>query len=187
LQHVKVFAVDDVFRRDVDGAATVAAKTVSLLVTPAQAELVMLATELGSVRLAMRSASDEDDAETSPKSFSDLGASIAGQTTKHGGPATNPLAALAGPPKQSEPPANPPPAMDDPAPPMADQPSKKIFKMLILEGDVRREVEFEDGVLVTDTGAGDASTAGQPGSNPPPVADEPKVPTGASPTDRTGP
>ena len=64
LQHVKVFAVDDVFRRENDGGQTVAAKTISLLVTPTQAELVTMASELGTLRLVMRSASDEDKSET---------------------------------------------------------------------------------------------------------------------------
>ncbi|HEY5313635.1 MAG TPA: Flp pilus assembly protein CpaB [Pirellulales bacterium] len=198
LQHIKVFAVDDVFRRDVDGAATVAAKTVSLLVTPAQGELVMLATELGSVRLAMRSANDEEDAETTPKSFSDLGAGPSGLPSKDETHPTNPLAALAGPPKQSDPPVNPSPAVEvadaaasqaaaQAAAQTAAQTAKNTFKMLILEGDVRREVAFEDGVPVNDTGAGDASTADQPGSKPTPVAEGPKVPSGTSSTDPVGP
>lgn len=194
LQHIKVFAVDDVFRRDVDGGATVAAKTVSLLVTPAQGELVMLATELGSVRLAMRSANDEEDAETTPKSFNDLGAGSSGLPSKDETSPTNPLAALAGPPKQSDPQGNPLPAAGGSAPmdaagaakAAAEQPAKDVFKMVILEGDVRREVDFEDGMPVSDTGAADASPGNQPGSNPPPMVDDPKEPTGASP-DRHGP
>ncbi|HEX3654741.1 MAG TPA: Flp pilus assembly protein CpaB [Pirellulales bacterium] len=194
LQHIKVFAVDDVFRRDVDGAATVAAKTVSLLVTPAQGELVMLATELGTVRLAMRSANDEEDAETTPKSFADLGAGTSGQPGKDENHSSNPLTALAGPPKQSDPAGTTSPVSSGSVPdaaaaptPVAEQSAKDVFKMLILEGDVRREVDFEDGVPVSDTAAPDTSAGNQPGSNPPPVVDEPKEPIGGSSTDKTGP
>jgi hypothetical protein len=71
--------------------------------------------------------------------------------------------------------------------PVAEPSAKDVFKMLILEGDVRREVDFEDGVPVSDTGAPNTSAGNQPDSNPPPVVDEPKEPTGGSSTDKTGP
>jgi pilus assembly protein CpaB len=64
LQDLKVFAVNEVV--SVDGSAqdtkSIAARTVSLLVTPAQAEKVMLAQELGQIKLVMRS--PEEDAQT---------------------------------------------------------------------------------------------------------------------------
>ena len=65
LQNISVFAVNEVFQRpnEID-AGTIAARTVSLLVTPEQAELVTLATELGTIRLVLRSIEDEDVAAT---------------------------------------------------------------------------------------------------------------------------
>lgn len=60
LQDIKVFAVDTTFSRmpDQDEPA-MAAKTISLLVTPEQAEMVTLATEMGPIRLVLRH--DQDD------------------------------------------------------------------------------------------------------------------------------
>jgi pilus assembly protein CpaB len=65
LQNISVFAVNEIFQRpnEID-AGTIAARTVSLLVTPEQAELVTLATELGTIRLVLRSIEDEDVAAT---------------------------------------------------------------------------------------------------------------------------
>ncbi|MGD9645005.1 MAG: Flp pilus assembly protein CpaB [Pirellulales bacterium] len=65
LQNISVFAVNEVFQRpnEID-AGVIAARTVSLLVTPDQAELVTLATELGTIRLVLRSIEDEDIATT---------------------------------------------------------------------------------------------------------------------------
>ncbi len=63
LQDIKVFAVDDVvdLERDKEGRKSIAAKTISLLVTPEQAAKVMLAAQLGIINLVMRS--PEDDAQ----------------------------------------------------------------------------------------------------------------------------
>jgi pilus assembly protein CpaB len=65
LQDIKVFAVNNVFKLDSQPeddptTKTMTAKTVSLLVTPKQAEKVMLASELGSIRLVMRSPEDDE-------------------------------------------------------------------------------------------------------------------------------
>jgi pilus assembly protein CpaB len=62
LQDIKVFAVNDVYAMESadKSDANIAAKTISLLVTPDQAEKVTLATELGKIRLVMRSADDDD-------------------------------------------------------------------------------------------------------------------------------
>ena len=64
LQDIKVFAVNDVVTLETAGPETksIPARTVSLLVTPAQAEKVTLATELGSVKLVMRG--PEEEAQT---------------------------------------------------------------------------------------------------------------------------
>jgi pilus assembly protein CpaB len=64
LQDIKVFAVDDVvdLEKDKGPSKTIAAKTISLLVTPEQAVKVMLATQMGIINLVMRS--PEDDQQT---------------------------------------------------------------------------------------------------------------------------
>jgi len=62
LEDIKVFAVNDVFDLDAAGhEKKIAARTISLLVTPSQAEKVTLATEMGKLRMVMRSF--EDDAQ----------------------------------------------------------------------------------------------------------------------------
>jgi pilus assembly protein CpaB len=59
LQDIKVFAVDTLFQRNPDqDEPAVAAKTISLLVTPDQAEKVTLASEMGSIRLILRNDQD---------------------------------------------------------------------------------------------------------------------------------
>jgi len=64
LQDIKVFAVNDVFNLEsVEGDKSISAKTISLLVTPSQAEMVMLATEMGRIRLVLRSPQDDEQAE----------------------------------------------------------------------------------------------------------------------------
>ncbi len=67
LQDVKVFAVNQIYNKDnidTDGTA-ITAKTVSLLVTPAQAEKIALAEELGKIRLSIRSPDDDLTADVS--------------------------------------------------------------------------------------------------------------------------
>jgi len=67
LQDIKVFAVNDVVGLDSEksNSKSIAAKTISLLVSPEDAELVMLATTLGAIQLVMRSPEDDE--------FHDLG------------------------------------------------------------------------------------------------------------------
>lgn len=62
LQDIKVFAVNDVLGLEKDESGkSIAAKTISLLVTPDQAAKVTLASQLGKLQLVMRS--PEDDAQ----------------------------------------------------------------------------------------------------------------------------
>ena len=73
LQDVKVFAVNDRFRMEgEEGEKSIAVKTVSLLVTPEQAQRVTLATDLGSIRLALRSPEDQLQPKVAPSSPADL-------------------------------------------------------------------------------------------------------------------
>jgi pilus assembly protein CpaB len=64
LQDIKVFAVNDVVELDKDGKdKSIIAKTISLLVTPAQGAKVTLACEMGKIRLVMRGPDDNAHAE----------------------------------------------------------------------------------------------------------------------------
>ena len=63
LHNVKVFAVNNVYSRESNRTEAITAKTISLLVTPQQAELVTLANEMGKIRLVMRSADDDTQDE----------------------------------------------------------------------------------------------------------------------------
>ena len=54
LQDVKVFAVNDVVETEGQDDKTITAQTISLLVKPQHAQLVMLADEMGKIRLIMR-------------------------------------------------------------------------------------------------------------------------------------
>jgi pilus assembly protein CpaB len=79
LQDIKVFAVDDVvdLEREKEGVKKLAAKTISLLVTPDQAAKVMLATQLGTINLVMRSPEDDKQIENSQAKPSELFATVA--------------------------------------------------------------------------------------------------------------
>ncbi len=64
LQDIKVFAVDSTWTLESDeNGQSIRAKTISLLLTPEQTERVMLASELGKIRLALRSPTDREEAE----------------------------------------------------------------------------------------------------------------------------
>jgi pilus assembly protein CpaB len=65
LQDIRVFAVNDVMNLEANGdTKSIQARTVSLLVTPEQAEKVTLATELGTIKLVMRSPEDAAQPKT---------------------------------------------------------------------------------------------------------------------------
>ncbi len=75
LQDVKVFAVGDQFDlQEAEGKRSITARSVSLLVTPRQAEILMLATQLGTIRLSLRSHVDDKVVELTGSSPRDLGA-----------------------------------------------------------------------------------------------------------------
>jgi pilus assembly protein CpaB len=61
LQDIKVFAVDNIvdLEKEKDPSKSISAKTICLLVTPEQAGKVMLASQLGTVNLVMRSPEDD--------------------------------------------------------------------------------------------------------------------------------
>ncbi|HEU5431773.1 MAG TPA: Flp pilus assembly protein CpaB [Thermomicrobiales bacterium] len=143
LQNVKVFAVDDLFSRD--NESTVSAKTISLLVTPDQAELVMLAGNLGTLQLAMRSASDDTNDPTSGADVQELLSGTDNATAR--GTVPTPVQTKAdllsllnqAPEKAPEPAAAPaaPEIAAAPAPP-------ELFEMLIIKGPHAETLQFSD-------------------------------------------
>ena len=66
LQDIKVFAVNEQYRAASADKSddSIVAKTVSLLVTPTQAETIALASEMGKIRLMLRHPDDDAVAET---------------------------------------------------------------------------------------------------------------------------
>ena len=74
LQNVSVFAINDRYKLEPGEAeeGSIQAKTVSLLLLPDQAQLLHLASELGKIRLALRSPEDEDILTTQTTSVDEL-------------------------------------------------------------------------------------------------------------------
>src|SRR5207247_2691738 len=64
LQNVRVFAVDNVLTESPEGKGQKTMKTISLLVTPEQAEVVTIAGSLGNITLSLRSPRDVDLSDT---------------------------------------------------------------------------------------------------------------------------
>jgi pilus assembly protein CpaB len=80
LKNVTVFAVNERFQRDPDDEAEGgAAKTVSLLVQPTQVEKLMLAQELGRIKLSLRRSDDESEDAATGATIADLDAGSAGE------------------------------------------------------------------------------------------------------------
>ncbi|MGH7136832.1 MAG: Flp pilus assembly protein CpaB [Pirellulales bacterium] len=149
MQNIKIFAVDDVYDRPGTDNKALSAKTISVLVTPEQAELVALAAQLGTVQLVMRSASD-DMAEN--PGGADLQKLLLGRTDMDR--SSDPEAFItAFKPKQPEPMVTaPPPA------PEAEPVDDDLFTMVILDGNRPREHVFK---------------RGKPVNSPPPPTDTP--------------
>lgn len=74
LKNVTVFAVNERFQRDPeeDGESGSRAKTVSLLVKPDQVEKVMLAQELGRIKLSLRRSDDDSEDQAAGATIADL-------------------------------------------------------------------------------------------------------------------
>jgi pilus assembly protein CpaB len=159
LQDVKVFAVNDIWDTTSDEKA-VAAKSIHLLVKPEDAEVLTLATELGNIRLVMRSPWDDErkelpgqgshgllgtkgkgegrDAEEAkasdgnPASIMEMLKQIAGQKTPPPIPAATPAATPAPtPPTESE-------------KPVEEEPNQR-FTVRILSGTQLTETVLEGG------------------------------------------
>ncbi len=78
LQDIRVFAVNDVTstesqdRKTPDTRSIPTGKTVSLLVTPVQAQTVTLASQLGSIRLILRSGDDAEQTKIADMTFREM-------------------------------------------------------------------------------------------------------------------
>lgn len=187
LQNVKVFAVDSTFRSEDSGAAeeAIQARTVSLVVTPEQAETVLLAAQLGKVQLSLRNANDDEVANSQ------------GTNTRAmlGGSDDSPPADLPDFLKGQEPKIEEPkPA--EPADQVAEAPLPPQWKMTIIKGADAVQYEFREGqlpqIIAALGGASNAkdrspSTGGGilslPGFNPPAAGaetDEPNSTDGAA-------
>ena len=93
-----MFAVNNVLdiEKDKEGGKSINAKTISLLVTPKQASIVMLASQMGVVNLVMRSPDTEEKSENAEARPSEL------------------FGAVAKSPKDNDEPAAPPPKLKEP-------------------------------------------------------------------------
>ncbi len=83
LKNITVFAVNTVTNREIDeNGSVIHAKTVSLLVHPPQVEKIMLANELGKIKLSMRRSDDdlEDNAKGATIADLDVGSSGDGES-----------------------------------------------------------------------------------------------------------
>ncbi|HUY36945.1 MAG TPA: Flp pilus assembly protein CpaB [Pirellulales bacterium] len=134
LQNVKVFAIDDKFTRPEEGETSITVKTILLLITPEQCELVMLATKLGEIQLVMRSSNDDLNVDTAGVGAKEL---LSGKSPGD---------------EAESPPANPAQLLDqfnqaktEPlAPIAAELPPQKAFMMRVLRGVRAEEVFFTD-------------------------------------------
>jgi len=176
LQDIKVYAIDTAFVGKHESDSTlVNGKTVSLLVTPSQAEKIMLASELGSIRLIIRSLNDEEETSSN------------GATTREifGGPEKNSAESELKPRDEVKALA-PPDLTAPPVMPVVAQPPRP-WKMTLVEGSAVRTVDFTPEVETPsppdspENSSGGAPPVAEPPVAEPPVAEPPvATPTGQS-------
>jgi pilus assembly protein CpaB len=165
LQDIKVFAVNDVLdmEKEKDGGKSIAAKTISMLVTPEQAAKVMLASQMGTIQLVMRSPEDDQataNVQATPSQlFGDSGKSNR---------------------EKEEPPELPAPKPVETTPAVAVvAPPRDTWTMRILKPGTVDEVSFE--AAETKIGSGPslvqwkATTTTNLSAAAPPVKDDPKT------------
>jgi len=93
LQDIRVFAVNDMTSTETNDPkapethSMPTGKTVSLLVTPKQAEIVTLASQLGTIRLVLRSAEDTEQTKISPLNAHELLGAAGGADRRKENPA----------------------------------------------------------------------------------------------------
>lgn len=177
LQDIKVFAVNEVFRREHQDKEeeAITARTVSLLVKPDEAELITLANELGNIRLVMRSTEDDAVAETSGAGVHHLLGGQPGESHRSSESlmASQPLPSdrsglldmLNGKAPETTPPTEakePPPAVTPP------------WRMMLMIGSSAQQIEFDnDGKGIHTLPWGDGATIGPGPSEPAATPSEP--------------
>ncbi len=131
LQSIKVFAVNDIWSMETGaGDKSIAAKTISLLVKPEQAETVTLASELGTIRLVLRSPDDRETKQLPGRDANELvGLPSSAGSESPGSAAGDLLKLLAA--QKAMPPA---PKVSVSAPAVIPVPDTKTFNMRILAG-----------------------------------------------------
>lgn len=87
LKQIRVFAVDQEFRRASDDDESSPARTVSLVVTPEQADKLMLASRVGEINLTIRNPDDSSTITSAPANLEDLLDSSAGDPERERGTA----------------------------------------------------------------------------------------------------
>jgi len=136
LQNVRVYAVNDMY--DISsgtGDKPVNAKTISLIVTPEDSELITLASELGSVRLVLRSPGDEVVKSLAGRDARELFGepSLGGDRSRSPADVAGILKDLVAPPKPAPPPV---------ATAAAEEPNK-TFTVRVLAGSQVTDVVLE--------------------------------------------
>jgi pilus assembly protein CpaB len=95
LQNVRVFAVDNVLTESPEGKGQKSMKTISLLVTPDQAEVVTIASNLGKVTLALRSPKDSEIEDSGAKFVTSVMQDWFGEAPKKADDKTEPTLPIA--------------------------------------------------------------------------------------------
>lgn len=133
LQNVRVFAVNEQWR-PAEGKDksddSITARTVSLLVTPDEAETIALASDLGRIRLILRNPDDDQFAETEGTEENEIFLGHSKGNHKEGGASPNGI--LSWLKNQQQPQAQLAPAPDP----------EERFTMDVLKGDEMSHVEF---------------------------------------------
>jgi pilus assembly protein CpaB len=181
LRFIKVFAIDQQYTpSDAGDTAAPATKTVSLLVKPAQAELVTLAQSMGKIHLVMRSPKDTDIDGNSSADIQELVQGVSNNDDAGGAPGT-PNAFIDFLKGKTAPVAPPPPTEVAAAP---AEPVIQPWRMVIWDGDKPRELEIhEDGKVQATSAEQYPSTEKEPSGAP--QESGATVPGEASATDTT--
>ncbi len=167
LQDIKVFAVNDVLdleKEKGDAGRSITAKTISLLVTPDQAAKVMLASQMGTIQLVMRSPEDDQPSPNVQATPSQLfGTAEKSQREK----------------EESK--APPEPKVVERLPAVA-APARDTWTMRILKSGAVDEVSFEadDSKGTSPSGQWKITTSGAPGGAAPAAKDDSKAPASAT-------
>jgi pilus assembly protein CpaB len=184
LQGIKVFAVNDVVSLDSTGpqeTKSIPGRTVSLLVTPDQAEKVTLAGELGMIRLIMRSPDDDEPVHSRGAVPQELfGTDSAKRTDENlvpqsATPADNGFAKWLSAVRAKM------AAVKAPQPTSETPPTPDHWSMRVLRGSEVNDVEFEEGTATDAAKSADWRPVGGPlapvASRTQPAAPETKRPT----------